>query len=901
MPVAGERLWSSKTIYMAKSESNKDAPEEIPEEDQVHIPEDTSKSVEGEVDAKGSEEYGAAQIDKLEGLEAVRKRPGMYIGDPKTEQGLHHCVFEVLDNSIDEHLAGYCEHIDVTIHMDGSVSVKDDGRGIPVDHHEKFNMPAIELVLTNLHAGGKFGQGAYKYSGGLHGVGAKCVNALSEWFTAEVYRDGKVHSISFERGATTKKLHVIGELPEGSKTGTLVTFFPDSTIFTTSTDFKFDRLATRLRELAFLNAGLEIVLTDERAESPRKETFFYEKGIAEFVRQIGENKELVHIEPICLGGKREVETKEGVDEVYVDLVIQYNDSYNEQIMCYANSIPNGDGGTHLTGLRTALTRAINTYAKANKLQKEKDPPINGDDCREGIVCVLSVKLPNPSFSSQTKDKLVNREIEGLVNSFAYEGLSAYFEENPGIAKDVIGKAMTASRAREAARKARETVRKSALTGGGLPGKLADCSSRNPEESELYIVEGDSAGGSAKQGRDRRTQAILPLRGKVINVEKARLDKALQNKEIQTMITAIGTGIGSGEMEGSFNLEKARYHKIIIMTDADVDGSHIRTLLLTFFCRQMLDLVRAGYLYIAQPPLYKITRRKKEQYVQDDAELNRILVELGAGDVRLLNKADDKVLEASHLGAVLTLIGRLSSFSDVIARNGGEFENYLLAGKPMEGKLPEYMVQLREGNEVQLEFFLDEEALKTFSEENPDLLLFGTPEVEEDEESIESGGEESEAAEVPKKAIEERVTRRARLIEVPEARSIGKVLMELEEHGLHIDHFSAQDKPLFEILEGEGDSEKVTPVFSVPEILEAVINIGRRGMQVQRFKGLGEMNAKELFLTTMDPKARKLLQVKFDDENAVEADRMFTILMGDVVEPRRQFIEDNALNVQNLDV
>ncbi len=891
---------------MAESESNKNAPEGIPEDTPENVPEDTSKSVEGDVDAKGSEEYGAAQIDKLEGLEAVRKRPGMYIGDPKTEQGLHHCVFEVLDNSIDEHLAGFCDHIDVTIHMDGSVSVKDDGRGIPVDHHEKFNMPAIELVLTNLHAGGKFGQGAYKYSGGLHGVGAKCVNALSEWFTAEVYRDRKVHSISFERGATTKKLHVIGELPEGSKTGTLVTFLPDPTIFTTSTDFKFERLATRLRELAFLNAGLEIVLTDERAESPRKETFLYEKGISEFVRQIGENKELVHIEPICLGGKREVETKDGVDEVYVDLVIQYNDSYNEQIMCYANSIPNGDGGTHLTGLRTALTRAINTYAKANKLQKEKDPPINGDDCREGIVCVLSVKLPNPSFSSQTKDKLVNREIEGLVNSFAYEGLSAYFEENPGIAKDVIGKAMTASRAREAARKARETVRKSALTGGGLPGKLADCSSRNPEESELYIVEGDSAGGSAKQGRDRRTQAILPLRGKVINVEKARLDKALQNKEIQTMITAIGTGIGSGEMEGSFNLEKARYHKIIIMTDADVDGSHIRTLLLTFFCRQMLDLVRAGYLYIAQPPLYKITRRKKEQYVQDDAELNRILVELGAGDVRLRNKSDETVLESSHLSDILTLIGRLSRFSDVIARNGGEFEDYLSAGNPKAGKLPEYMVQLREGNEVQLEFFLDEEALKTFSDENPDLLLFGTPVVEEnadetEDEQVGEGDEGEQAAAAPKKSSEEGVTRRARLIEVPEARAIGKVLVELEGHGLHVDHFSAQDIPLFEILEGEGDSEKVTPVFSVPEILETVIDIGRRGMQVQRFKGLGEMNAKELYLTTMDPSARKLLQVQFDDENAVEADRMFTILMGDVVEPRRQFIEDNALNVQNLDI
>jgi len=868
---------------MAESESNE------------NIPVDTSKKVKGGlVDARGSEEYGAAQIDKLEGLEAVRKRPGMFIGDPKTEQGLHHCVFEVLDNSIDEHLAGYCDHIVVTIHMDGSVSILDNGRGIPVEHHEKFNMPAIELVLTNLHAGGKFGQGAYKYSGGLHGVGAKCVNALSEWFHAEVYRDGKVYSITFERGETKKKLHVIGDFPEGSKTGTLVTFMPDATIFTTSTEFKFERLTTRLRELAFLNAGLEIVLIDEREESPRKETFLYENGIAEFVRQIGENKELVHPEPIILGGKRELETKDGVDEVYVDLVLQYNDSYNEQIMCYANSISNGDGGTHLTGLRTALTRAINQYAKGNHMQKDKDPPISGDDCREGLVCVLSVKLPNPSFSSQTKDKLVNREIEGLVNSFAYEGLTAYFEENPSLAKDVIGKAMTAARAREAARKARETVRKSALTGGGLPGKLADCSSRNPEESELYIVEGDSAGGSAKQGRDRRTQAILPIRGKLINVEKARLDKALQNKEIQTMITAIGTGIGVGEMEGAFNLEKARYHKIIIMTDADVDGSHIRTLLLTFFCRQMLELVRAGYLYIAQPPLYKITRRKKEQYVQDDAELNHILVELGAGDVKLRNKADDKVLDSKQLSEILQLIGKLTRFSDVIARNGGEFEDYLAAGDPKAGKLPEFMIQLREGNEIQIEFFQDEDALQAFAKKNSDLNLFGTS----DEDDI-TEGEDDQEAEI--NAPEDIVTRRARLIEIHEARAIGKVLVELETQGLQIEHFSAQDVPLFEVIEGEGDTEKISPVFSVPEILETVMEIGRRGMQVQRFKGLGEMNAKELYQTTMDPAARKLLRVKFDDENAVEADRMFTILMGDAVEPRRQFIEDNALNVQNLDV
>src|SRR5436853_4958709 len=563
-----------------------------------------------------SQKYDAAQIDKVEGLEAVRKRPGMYIGDPD-ERGLHHMVFEVLDNSIDEHLAGFCDKIDLEVHVDGSVSVRDNGRGIPVDIHPKWKMPAVELVLTNLHAGGKFGQGAYKYSGGLHGVGAKCTNALSEWFKVEVSRDGKVYHMAFAQGKTTKKLEVIGEVKGKKATGTLITFLPHPTLFTITTDFKFERLATRLRELAFLNPGLEINLTDERGDSPKKEQFLYKQGIEEFVKQLGENKQVLHPKPIVIERQR--------DEVFVDVVLQYNDTYNDQILPFANSIPNPDGGTHLTGFRTALTKAVNQYAKSNSLMKEKDPSISGEDVREGLICVLSIKLPNPRFESQTKVKLVNTEIDGIVNSAVYEGLMTFFDKNPPIARRIFEKGVTAARAREAARKARETIRKGALTGGGLPGKLADCSERDPELTELYIVEGDSAGGSAKQGRERMTQALLPIRGKLINVEKARIDQFLKNNEIQSMITAIGTGIGKPKEDGastskdetSFDISKLRYGRIIIMTDADVDGSHIRTLLLTFFYRQMTELVRSGKIYIAQPPLYQIKRKTHEEYVEDD--------------------------------------------------------------------------------------------------------------------------------------------------------------------------------------------------------------------------------------------------------------------------------------------
>ena len=813
--------------------------------------------------------YDASKIDKLEGLEAVRKRPGMYIGDPD-ERGLHHCVFEVLDNSIDEHLAGFCKKIEVAIHVDGSCSIRDDGRGIPVDMHPKFKMPAVELVLTNLHAGGKFGQGAYKYSGGLHGVGAKCVNALSDWFEVEVSRDGEVYHMAFERGVTTRKLEVIGK---SNSTGTLITFKPDPTIFTITTEFKFDRLANRLRELAFLNPGVEITLIDERVDN-KKETFFYKDGIAEFVRQLGENKQLIHPKPIVLSRQKE--------EVFVDCVMQYNDSYNEQILCFANSIPNPDGGTHLTGFRSALTRAINQYAKANSILKEKDPPISGEDVREGIVCVLSVKLPHPRFESQTKVKLVNTEIDGVVSSIVYDGLMNFFDATPNVAKKVIEKALLAARAREAARKARETVRKSALTGGGLPGKLADCSDRDPANTELYIVEGDSAGGSAKQGRDRKFQAILPIRGKLINVEKARLDKVLQNTEIRTMITAVGTGIGSGEGEGSFNIEKLRYHKIIIMTDADVDGSHIRTLLLTFFYRQMTDLIKNGFVYIAQPPLYQITRKKRVEYVEDDAKLNKILIQLGTEDLRLRNLADDKELSPKQLAEIIEHLEALDKYAAGLRRHGGDFADYVEKRETKTQELPRYLVKVRTGNDEAVHYFVHEEELRQFDSENPDLHLFGKSSDTEIFEKKNGG-----------------VTRRGKLVDLHESKAISDLLNVIAGIGFKIEHYAAQDKPLFELVEGEGERAVVRPLFSIPEILAAVKEVGRKGIQVKRFKGLGEMNPKELFETTMSPDKRKLLRIDMAD--AVEAEAMFTRLMGDEVEPRRQFIEDNALNVRNLDV
>lgn len=833
--------------------------------------------------------YGADQIQKLEGLEAVRLRPGMYIGDPD-ERGLHHCVFEVVDNSIDEHLAGHCKNVWINIHTDGSISIRDDGRGIPVEMHKVAKIPTVELVLTSLHAGGKFGDGAYEFSGGLHGVGAKCVNALSDWFKCEVFRDGKIYSIGFERGKTTEPLSVLGDLDDPTATGTKITFYPDATIFTITTTFVFDRLYGRLKELAFLNPGIKISIVDERADPERKEVLFYSEGVKQFVRELGQDKDKVHPDAIALAGRREIMIDDVKKFILTDCVLQWNKGLNEQTLCFANAIPNPDGGTHYSGLKAALTKAVKAYITNNpKSFKDKLPDIESDDCREGLICVLSVKLPNPRFNSQTKVKLVNGEVEGVVNSIVYEGLSRFFDENPEVAVTVINNIIIAARSREAARKAREAIRKDAMSSGGLPGKLADCSERDPAKTELFIVEGDSAGGSAKMGRNRHNQAILPLRGKLINTEKARLEKVLQNKEVQTMITAIGTGIGGdSEVEGSFNIEKLRYHKIVIMTDADVDGSHIRTLLLTFFFRQMPELVKRGHIYVAQPPLYQVTRKKREEYVQDDAEMDAMLLEMGSSEINLRNIADGSTVGDERLQAILEQLVPVAKFADIIRRHGGDFEAYLQARDGATGNLPHYLVTIREGNEVAIKYFLGNEQLAAYARENVDLHLFAKP----DDGTAESN---SNGVAAPKPH------RRARLIEIHEAHGMKRRFQQLDELGLHVDHFSSQDHPLFEVIEGEGENAKVHPVFSIPGILDKVMEIGKRGMEIKRFKGLGEMNAKQLFETTMDPNKRTLLQIKLDETNAHEAERIFTILMGDVVEPRKHFIEENALNVRNLDV
>ena len=822
---------------------------------------------------KGS--YGSAQLGKLEGLEAVRKKPGMYIGGTD-ERALHHCVSEVLDNSVDEHLAGYCDKIDVTIQVDGSISVRDNGRGIPVDIHPQYQIPGVELVLTTLHSGGKYGQGGYKFSGGTHGVGAKCVNAVSEWFEVEVSRGGEVHQMEFERGKTIKKLNVIGK---AKGTGTLITFKPDPEIFRETTEFKAPIIAQRLRELAFLNSGLEITFTDERNTDLKPETFLYKDGIEQFVKQLNKGKEPLHPKPISF----QKDTREKLDdkeiEVIVEVVLQYNDSYNDQVLCYTNTVHNPDGGAHLSGFRSAVTRAINQYAKSNELLKEKDPQITGDDVREGLTAVISVKHSDPKFESQTKVKLLSPEVEKITGSVTYEGLMSYFDANPPIAKRIIDKGLNAARAREAARKAREAVRKSALTGGGLPGKLADCSDRDPANTELYIVEGDSAGGSAKQGRDRKFQAILPIRGKLINVEKARLDKVLQNNEIRTMITAIGTGIGDGAGEGAFDINKLRYHKIIIMTDADVDGSHIRTLLLTFFYRQMPQLVRDGFVYIAQPPLYSMTRKKRTEYVDDDTQLNKILLQIGTEEVRLKNLSDGREVAPKQLEEILQLLESLDKYAKVIRRHGGDFGDYV-EKRSKNGTFPVVLIKVRDGNDETVHYFEDLDEVAKFKDKNPGLY---------------GEGDTKEKAEKSRTQ-----TRRASEADLHlESKAIADLLDKLAKKGLDVEHYSAQDKPLFELIEGEGEKATATPLFSIPEILNGVKTVGKKGIQMTRFKGLGEMDAAELFETTMNPSKRKLLKIDLTD--AVEAEEMFSRLMGEEVEPRRQFIEDNALNVRNLDV
>ena len=839
------------------------------------------------INQAGADAYDASKLGKLEGLEAVRKKPGMYIGGTD-ERALHHCVSEVLDNSVDEHLANFCSRIEVNIHVDGSISIRDNGRGIPVDIHPQYGIPGVEMVLTTLHSGGKYGQGGYKFSGGTHGVGAKCVNAVSEWFEVEVSRGGSVHHMKFERGKTVKKLEVIGK---AKGTGTYVSFKPDTEIFKETTVFVAARIGQRLRELAFLNSGLEIIFTDERPAEPKPERYFYKDGVEEFVKQINQGKTPLHPKPIRFVKETKLQLDDKPAEIHCEVVLQYNDTYNDQVMCYTNTIHNPDGGTHLSGFRSALTRAINQYSKANNLLKEKDPQITGDDVREGLAAVISIKHSDPKFESQTKVKLLSPEVESVVGSVTYEGLMQYFETNPPIAKRIVDKALNGARAREAARKARETVRKGALSGGGLPGKLADCSERDPALTELYIVEGDSAGGSAKQGRDRRFQAILPLRGKLINTEKARLDKVLANEEIRTLITACGTGIGEGdESVGGFNAAKARYHKIIIMTDADVDGSHIRTLLLTFLYRQMKGLIERGYIYIAQPPLYKIKRKKREQYVDNDEQLNRILLELGSEDIVLSRLTDGHIFAPAQIEQIVENLALLEKFGSGVTRYGASLPEYLDTQDATTRALPRYVARLREGNKESHQFLRDEHARADFLSAhklNADLT-----------DQVEPLAPDAVAAPLEKKsyATQKRVT----IHEIFESTEMTKILVTLAKTGLDIATVTPTATARYTVTENLGTkNENKTELFGPLEIVSQIRANGRKGLSIQRYKGLGEMNPKQLFETTMDPEKRRLLKVSIQD--AAKADALFTLLMGDEVPPRRQFIEDNALNVQFLDV
>ena len=806
----------------------------------------------GAAPAGTPEAYDGSKIQVLEGLEAVRKRPAMYIGDT-FQRGLHHCVYEVVDNSIDEALAGHCTRIEVELAADGSVSVTDNGRGIPVDPHPKLKKPAVEVALTVLHAGGKFDHGSYKVSGGLHGVGVSCVNALSEWMEVEVRREGKIYRMRFERGVTKSPLEVIGSCTDR---GTKVTWYPDDEIFSTI-EYSWDILAARLRELAFLNKGIEIVFRQEHQDGTvREETFRYDGGIREFILHLNKNKVVLHPEPICFEKEQ--------DGVAVEIAMQYNDSYAESVLTYANNINTIEGGTHLSGFRSALTRVVNAYGKANKLLKEEDA-MSGEDIREGLVAVVSVKVPDPQFEGQTKTKLGNSEVEGIVSSVVNERLATYFEENPAAARKVVEKGVLAARAREAARKARDlTRRKGALDSGSLPGKLADCSERDPALCELFLVEGDSAGGSAKQGRDRKFQAILPLRGKILNVEKARLDKMFNNQEIRTMITAIGAGIGHDE----FDVEKARYHKIIIMTDADVDGSHIRTLLLTFFYRQMPQLIERGFVYIAQPPLYKIKRKKQERYIDNDRHLTQVLIELGIEDVRLLNLDGTPALEDGKMAEVLRILEEVEHIAEAMARKSIDFDEYVRRYDAASNRLPIYRVRVvppggtSENQEIHLAFS-DEEMRRIREEAESRMGPLDPSQFKWDE--------------------------------LHQAPGLVKQFAQLKARGFGIEPLLRNENPIFE---AEVDGKNIA-IRALGDLLQLVREVGRRGLGIQRYKGLGEMNPEQLRETTLEPTKRKLLQVNIED--AVRADQTFTVLMGDEVEPRRAFIEENALNVRNLDI
>lgn len=811
------------------------------------------------------EEYGASNIKVLEGLEAVRKRPGMYIGDTGV-RGLHHLVQEIVDNSIDEAMAGYCKNVAITVHVDNSITVEDDGRGVPVDFHEEMGISAAEVVFTKLHAGGKFEGESYKVSGGLHGVGASCVNALSEWFKVKIKKNGKLHEIAFARGNTTHPLKAVGET-EGR--GTTVSFKPDPEIFET-TEYSFDTLSKRLRELAFLNKEIRISIHDERDD--KSQEFYYPQGIASFVEHLNSSRTKVHADVIYLQAER--------DTSELELALQWNDGYKENVFSFANNINTHEGGTHLQGFRSALTRAINKYALHYKLVKDaKEADIEGEDCREGLSAVISVKLRHPQFEGQTKTKLGNSEIKGLVENITGERLSHYFETHPSDAKRIINKALDGARARLAAKRARElTRRKSAMEFSGLPGKMADCQEKDPSLCELFIVEGDSAGGSAKQGRDRKTQAILPLRGKILNVEKARLDKMLHHEEIRALITAIGTGLGSGE--DALNLEKLRYHKIVIMTDADVDGAHIRTLLLTFFFRKMPELIERGHLFIAQPPLYRVKKNKLEFYVKDEKALQNYLIE-EVLEKSFLVDTKGNTFSTTDTKRLILQMQKFNRVFEALSRKGDMrvYTEMLLSAWDQEELLK---------NEIELK-----KVFETMNKVFKERYINGASEFSyEITPDTEHSGYFKVLVKTNQAGARYETTFSKEFLEKPDTAEALKLSAFVKE-------LSGRPFKLKTKSTTQGGEDLFIEYDDPKTLVDSVMNKGKEGLSIQRYKGLGEMNPEQLWETTMEPTARTLLQVTVEDATA--ADEIFSILMGDSVEPRRDFIEKNALRVRNLDV
>jgi DNA gyrase subunit B len=826
-------------------------------------------------DKETKQDYTASSITVLEGLQAVRERPGMYIGDTQTN-GLHQLVYEVVDNCIDEAMAGYCTTIHVTIEENNSITVTDDGRGIPVGKHEKESkkqgrdVSALEVVMTILHAGGKFDKNTYKVSGGLHGVGVSCVNALSKKMEVQVYKEGKAYSIEFSRGKVSRPLKVEGDT---EKRGTVVHFLPDDTIFTV-TEYDYDILLRRLRELAFLNKGITIVFQDKRDGDKKEEvTFNYEGGISSFVTYLNENKHALFNKPIYIQGSKELHD----GPIEFEVAMQWNNSYSESIYSYVNNIATRHGGTHVSGFSAALTRSLNQYIKNNNLLKNSKVSVAGDDMREGLTTVLSIKVANPQFEGQTKQKLGNSEVASVVQQIVGEEFTIFLNENPQIARTIVDKAILAAQAREAAKKARElTLRKTALDSGRLPGKLSDCQETDPTKCEIYIVEGDSAGGSAKMGRDRRFQAILPIRGKILNVEKARLQKVLQNEEVGTMISAFGCGIG----KDNFNLEKLRYHRIIIMTDADVDGSHIRTLLLTFFYRHMPALIENNFVYIAQPPLYRVSRKKTSRYIHSEREMDEYLLSLGMSDVTLRLAAQSHPIEKDEVKGLLYTILEVEQLITSIEKKGIPFREFL-AQRSQEGKLPRYHV------------ILNSNPLFVHSEE--DLIR-----VKKENETLQRQQYEQTLASIPEEEISEEMKtfhpRPLSFVELYEDKHFSQILKKLASYSFSLDQYLVAEGKLLDMIDEEGNE---TATYTLKEVIEYLRKNGRKGIEIQRYKGLGEMNADQLWETTMDPEIRTLIQVTIPD--AVAADHMFTMLMGDEVAPRRAFIETHALSVKNLDI